>query len=93
MFRPRRMNETISCVSGGVAPLAVAYFSTAGPMPCATGTLPAEADGAAASDDDLNGGSAIAAASAPAASAARRQAAIAAAVGSTRFTEFFSCHR
>jgi hypothetical protein len=55
-------------------------------MPCATGTLPAEADGAAASDDDLNGGSAIAAASAPAASAAAVR-------GSTRLTEFFSCHR
>ena len=94
MFRPRRMNEMSSKVLGGVAPWAVAFFSTAGPRPCAIATSSAEADGAACSDEVISGGSASAAGSAPA------TASVAAAVMATirrrgraqlRFTEF-SCH-
>ena len=71
MFRPRRMNETISWVVGGVAPVAVAFFSTVGPRPCATATSPAGADdGAAANDDARNDGAARAATSTPATASA-----------------------
>src|SRR5579863_1079343 len=68
MFRPRKMNETISGVEAGVAPAAVAFFSTIGPSPCATATSPAgAAAGAAVNDDAWNDGTPRAATSAPAA--------------------------
>ena len=94
MFRPRRMNEMSSKVPGGVAPWAVAFFSTAGPRPCAIAISPGEAAGAACSDEVISGGSASAAASAPATASAA--AAVMATIrrrrtGSARFTEF-SCH-
>ena len=62
------MNETISGVEAGVAPVAVAFFSTIGPRPCATATSPAGADdGEAANDDAPNDGASRAATSTPAA--------------------------
>src|SRR5579859_6211694 len=57
MFRPRKMNETISGVEAGVAPVAAAFASTIGPSPCATATSPAGADdGEAVNDDAWNDG-------------------------------------
>jgi len=62
------MNETISWVLGGVAPVTVAFFSTIGPTPCATATSPAGADdGPPTNDDASNDGTPRAATSIPAA--------------------------
>src|SRR5580658_243049 len=57
MLRPRRMKERASWVADGVAPLAVAFFNTAGPRPCGTAISPDGADdGAAVNEDGRNDG-------------------------------------